>query len=200
MSGIVGRLEQRTDREKAILVSAGFALAGILWFGLHLSPRLKLVQERTATKEALEAQLVKGAPPPDLDTAKLEARKAELTTQLEKDKAELLRLGGAGSAGEAKVLLAVSDLARRSGVVVRESSPVLAPSGFVDLPTHPRRQLRLVARFDGLRRFLAGLTAPGGSVKVERVDVTTTLLEGGAPRAGSDEGVRVLVVTLVLVL
>lgn len=183
-------------REKALVALAATALPGIfvLLFGA-VDKRAELVQ-KSAERERLEVALGQKPAATDAELARLTARRVALRDQIEKNKKALAEVSRAFPKDGAAALAAVSELAARLGILVRESAPFDPAS---DPLPRPRRRFVIVASFPALRAFIAAL--PGlrdGPVHLESMTVDSVALPSDI-ESGAEEA-HVLVATLVLVL
>jgi hypothetical protein len=137
----------------------------------------------------------------DAGLAALTRRRDELARALAREQAALEALERSRPRTEAVALEALSELAPRMGVLVRESAPL--PQASRQAPEHDtraRRRIVAVTTFGGLRSFLGALASlPVGSISVEALSLETTTLPA-SDTTGAPEGLRVLVATFVVVL
>lgn len=190
-----------TPRERVFIVLGAFVLAALAHGALRLLPLRQALRNGDAEVARLETALAsrrQGAPG-DPEIARLLHRREELRASIEGNRADVARLASHFSRDEGTALAAVSDLAARSGVLVRESSRESTP-GEGSL-ARPRRRFVVVTTFEALRAFVAGLPSlSAGPVHLQRLDIETVSLppEDGIEALGADP--HVLVATLVLVL
>ncbi len=195
-------MKKLTAREQVLVTLGPFVALALGHVFLRLLPerQARLRAESDATR--IEALVAAPAPARDPEGERLAGRRAALRASVEREKALLAQLERSFPRDEGAVLEAASELASRSGVLVRESSPWKpANDGF----SRPRRRFVVVARYEALRSFVAGLaTLSAGPLRVERFELEAVALppsEPGcatAPDPAADP--RVLVASLVVVL
>lgn len=180
------------DREKTLAIVGTGLVLGIAFYSYRIQPLTKELTRARAEVVARRAKPPAPAPPPEAGRSV-----EELEDLVEKHRTTVARLETARGRDEASLLSAISALAARSSVYVRESAPVAAESADT-LPNRGRRKLTVITQFGGLRAFIAGLAAlPGGPVHLEKLDVSS--VEVRVPDAAATEAPRVLLVTMVLV-
>jgi hypothetical protein len=190
-------LSRLNSREKALLgFVATFVPALVLLVFPAFGYRADLAK-KTAERDRLEVALGQKPAATDAELASLSARRAALREAIDRDRKALAALDHSFPASSAKALEAVSELAARLGILIRESQ-LVAPGKDETLP-RPKRKFTLVVTFAALRDFVAKLPAlRDGPVHVESLSIDTVLLPNEIESGGED--VRALVATVVLVL
>jgi hypothetical protein len=192
------RASNLSAREKALIAAAVFVLLATFELFFRVLPcrkELADIQERNA--KILEGLAPAPTPPVDAELQKLVSRRAELKKKLEDERAATAKLENRFPKDESAALVAVSELAERTRVLVRESEP-FSP-GKDDLG-RPRRRFVLVATFPALREFVAGLaTLPPGPLHFEKFELEAIPMQLADDEAADDDP-HVLLATFVLVL
>jgi hypothetical protein len=188
-----------TTREQVLLTLGIFVLLGAAQLFFRILPRRKELASLDARIAQLEAALApRAAAPSDPEAARILSHRDELAKRVEAERASLAKLDRFFPKDESAALVAISDLAERTGVLVRESEPYRDDK---DDLARPRRRFVVAATFPALRSFVAGLASlPENPVHVERLDLeAVTVPVEGAEDEGPAE-MSVLLATFVIVL
>jgi hypothetical protein len=187
-------------REQVLIVAGAFAVLGAGELLLRVLPRRKEIGALDARIAQLQAGLTPAPrPAPDAELQRLVARRDVLRKTVATDRAALSQLAASFGKDEQAALVAVSELASRRNVLVRESEPYGTARDDIG---RPRRRFVVIASFEALRSFLADLaTLPQGPVHLERFDVEAVALPAADGEGEDDLADRhVLLGTFVLVL
>lgn len=192
-----------STREQVLAAVGPFLLLATFLLFFRVLPHRKALL-------GLEPQLAaamapRATPPPDLEAARLLARRDEIKRRVEAERASFAKLDRLFPKDEAAALSAISALAEQTGVLIRESEPYHGDNGAGDRDdfTRPRRRFVAVATFASMRSFIAGLgSLPENPVHFEKLDLATVSVPAPAvpDEADAPEDVSVLVGTFVLVL
>lgn len=166
---VLSFVEGLTAREQVLVTLGPFVALALGHVFLRLLPERQARLRAESDAARLEALVAAPAPARDPEGERLAARRSALRASVERERAQLAQLERSFPRDEGAVLEAASELASRSDVLVRESSTWKpANDGF----SRPRRRFVLVARFEALRSFVAGLaTLPAGPLRVERFEL-----------------------------
>lgn len=183
------------ERVTVVLGATVLAAAGLVLFAIL--PHRRELAQLEVRREALLARDAARPAPRDPEVARLALRKAELARSVEAQRASLAKLEERFPRDAASALVAVSDLAERTGVLVRESAACDVAG---DALARPRRRLAVLGTFGAIRAFTAGLAglAPG-RVRVAALDLEAVPVADLQDPEGADD-LHVLAGSFVLVL
>jgi hypothetical protein len=197
VSDLTERWSKISERERVLLVLGAIVLVFAFELVLRVLParkELALAEQQVRDRAAPP----RPGPAPDAELGRLVARRAGLAKKLEAEKDARAKLEVKFAREEPQALVAISELAQATGVLVRESAPYRPQQ---DELSRPRRRLVVVATFAALRAFTASLARlETGPVHVQSFELDAVAL---SPDETDPEGagdVRVLVATLVVVL
>jgi hypothetical protein len=191
-------MKRLSAREQTLVVVGVFVLLGGFEILFRLLPAKRELAQQEEKIARLESALApRPRPSVDPELGKWISQRAEKRARLESERALLARLERSFAKDEPATLAAISELAERAGVLVRESAP---ERGADDL-TRPRRHFTVIATFASLRELVLGLASlPQGPVHLDRFELEAVALPPAEGEADDASDPHVLVATFVVVL